>query len=132
MSGSLFRRPIAWFRWVLSGRREHEILERNWQSLLKVNADLAKALKGQGYVTPGELRARGWEGVSGCRCYEMDEGEIVPCPPQFCQADDLAREVEEMSRWHLIAFSLLTDAQMDEYRRRKNLTPEELQAALDA
>jgi hypothetical protein len=112
-------------------RRQYEILERNWQELLKINDRLAKAAKGDGPVTPDEMRARGFEGVSNCRCEDYEMAEFVPCPPLMCEAGDLVQELREMSLWHLIAFSLLNDEQMDEYRRRKNLTPDELQEALD-
>lgn len=106
-----FRRRVS--------QREYEILERNWQEVLKINDQLAKAAKGDGPVTPDELRARGWEGVSACRCEDYESAEFVPCPPLMCEAEDLVREVAETSRLHLIAFSLLTDEQMDEYRARR-------------
>jgi hypothetical protein len=117
---SLIVRPFRHLRGLLSDSREYEILERNWQEALKVNDRLAKAAKGDGPVTPDELRARGWEGESKCRCEDYEAAEMVPCPPLMCEADTLAFEVRQYSRLHEIAMSLLTDEQIDEYRTRRD------------
>lgn len=114
---SFLRRRLA--RHLVT-RREHEILERNWQEVLKINDRLAKAAKSEGPVTPDEMRARGFQGESLCRCEDYESAEYVPCPPLMCEAADLVTEIAEMSRLHLIAFSLLTEEQMDEYRARRS------------
>lgn len=74
-------------------------------------------------ITPEELAERGWDGPSRCRCLSEGEG-YVPCPPQMCDAQTLLKESSDLSRLHRIAVALLTDVQLDEYRRRRNAESE--------
>ena len=72
-------------------------------------------------VTPEELAERGWEGASRCRCLVDGEG-YVPCPPQICDAEGILEEYRYLSHSHGIAIGLLTDEQLAEYRRRRDVS----------